>query len=216
MQKSSLNDWLDILDGNFGVGIVGGAHFYFDEDVGGGAFLVEPAFEAGEGTTDDADFLVEVKVIGSEEDGIARLFEHILKLTHLIFGDEGEGLAAITVGSACLVELKTVEGGVFEENAHQLVYLRMDEHAAGKQELLYLAAVTTLVGMDFALACHVGFVACILEHGAEGALAGSLAFAYVPTGVSYGKARVLMHVCGTLDGCVGYVCSMRHVVRLSG
>ena len=191
------------------------AHLDLDDDVGGGAFLVEPTLQSCQGTTHDHDLLVKHKVVRREGYGVARLAQHILQLPHLVLGDEGEGMVAVLVRPGRLVHLETVDGGVCQQNRHQVLTFRADEHPAGQEHPLHLTPVAALVDMGLHLACHIYLIAGTLEHGPDGALTGGLALGDVPPGDSDGKARALMRFGWTLAGGLGYCCFLCHLVYVT-
>ena len=113
-----------------------------------------------------------------------------------------DSFALLAVGGES-VDHETVDGGVPEEDVHELGFGDVDEDLAGEDGNFPFVAVAGLVHLLFYSAGEVHIVAVMLEHGADGALASGLAFGDVPLAVfggvgvpvRYGNARAFMQFC---------------------
>ena len=90
-----------------------------------------------------------------------------------------DSFALLAVGGES-VDHETVDGGVPEEDVHELGFGDVDEDLAGEDGDLALVAVAGLVHFFLDSAGEVHFVPVMLEHGADGTLAGGLALGDVP------------------------------------
>ena len=121
----------------------------------------------------------------------------------MFLGDVGiDSFALLAVGGES-VDHETVDGGVPEEDVHELGFGDVDEDLAGEDGDLALVAVAGLVHLLFDSAGEVHFIPVMLEHGADGTFASGFAFGDVPLAVfggvgvpvRYGNARAFMQFC---------------------
>jgi len=187
-----LLEGLDVFEGDLGIDEVVGAHGDTDDDVGGVAFFVVPAFDTGQSTTHDTDGLIDLEAGGSDVDGIFGIAQDVLELLHLVVGDVG---VDAVLGSA--VEHEAIDGGIAEHDAHELSFLGVDEDLARDDDGLLLIPIAAFIDLLLDAAGDKDLEIGLGEHGADGALLGSFALRNVPAGLTviYGKARAFMQFC---------------------
>lgn len=197
---------MDVFEGDLGIDKVVGAHGDTDDNIGGVAFFVVPAFDTGQSTTHDTDGLIDLEAGGSDVDGIFGIAQDVLELLHLMVGDVG---VDAVLGSA--VEHEAIDGGIAEHDAHEGGFLGMDEDLARDDDGLLLIPVAAFIDLLFDAAGDKDLEVGLGEHGADGTLLGSFALRNVPSGLTviYGKARAFMQFCRAHRGifcCFNILC----------
>ena len=206
----------DVLNGYLGVDVVVGAHGDLDDYIRGMSFLIIPAVKSGQGAAHHLDLLVDLQALGGDEDRVLGLAQDILQLLHLVLGDEGVG-----PDLRGAVHHEPVDGGIAQEDSHELGLLGPDEYLSGNDHRLLLVTVAAFVDLLLCAAGHIDVVVGLREHGPDGAFLGGLALRDVPflLPAVYGKARAFMQVCRAhlgIVGCFYILCHFRKCGPLSG